>query len=54
MLEALRCGLPTLALRSEISKEILSKSGFYYSNLNDDLIKKLNYISKNSKLVKED
>ena len=53
MLEALRCGLPTLALRSEISKEILSKSGFYYSNLNDDLIKKLNYISKNSKLVKD-
>ena len=51
MLEALRCGLPTLALDSEISREILSESGFYYSNLNDDLLKKLIYVSKNSKLV---
>ncbi len=51
MLEAVKCGLPTLALKSDISKEILSEAGFYYSKLNDDLIKKLIYISKNRKIV---
>ena len=29
MLEAMKCGLPVLAVKNEISKEILSNAGFF-------------------------
>ena len=49
MLEALKCGLPVLSIKNEISKEILKDAGFYCKNNSHAIKDKLVEIIKNKK-----
>ncbi len=52
MLEAMKCGLPVLSTKNQISEEILSNAGFFCKNTVDDIKNGLIKIIKNKKHLK--
>ena len=50
MLEAMKCGLPILATKNEISTEILSSAGFFCKDTVDDIKYGIIKMIKNKKI----
>ena len=51
MLEAIKCGLPVLAIKNEISQEILQNAAFYCKNSSKDIANKLEQILNDKKNI---
>ena len=53
MLEAMKCGLPVLATRNAISKEILSNAGFFCKDSTIDINDAIEQIIINKKNIRK-
>jgi len=51
MLEAMKCGLPILAIKNKISSEILSSAGFFCKNNVYDIKSNLSYMINNQNIL---